>query len=162
MAEQVALRVLRPRAAEIRADTPVDGRAFLDRAVFHGHTAQQHEAPSIEHVTPQAVEDGAQGGEGKVVAADGGEVTAANHPGGSLNLRGVRWAEPEAPLRLPRRHIRTGPGGGAFDRRPTRGGGQCGFSRGHQMYLAVWDGILPGEHTPGCRVVQRGAGGQFD
>jgi hypothetical protein len=57
MAEQMALRVLRPGGTEIGADAPVGGGAFLDGAGFDRHAAEQDEASAFEDLGAQAVED---------------------------------------------------------------------------------------------------------
>ena len=68
VAEDVALGVLRERAAEVRADAPVDGRGLGDRVASDGHAAEQGEAAAVEQLPVDAVEDGAQAGQGEVLA----------------------------------------------------------------------------------------------
>src|SRR5580698_9257919 len=77
MTEQMALRVLRSRAAKISSDAPIGGGAFLDRPVHHRHAAQHDEAAAVQHVAAQTIQYRTESRQRKVMPFDVGDVEAA-------------------------------------------------------------------------------------
>ena len=65
--EQMALRVLRARPAEVRADPHVGDRLLLARVVVDREAAQHEEAAAFEQLRAEAAERGAEGGEREVL-----------------------------------------------------------------------------------------------
>ena len=161
MAEQMPLRVLRTGTAEIRADTPIGGRALDDRPVLDRHAAQQHEAAPVEHLVAKLFEHRSERRQRKVVAADVGDVEAAgaHRLQCGFDLGDVRWRQAvgstrtrarASPRRSRRRGLRSGRRAGA-----GRAGSMTSASVADiGMFLLCWRfGRVPPRRRPGERSI---------
>src|ERR1700749_4051515 len=70
MAEQMALRILRPSATEIGAEAPIEDGAFLDGPVLDRNAAQQDEATPVKHFRAQPLEHGTKRRQRKILATN--------------------------------------------------------------------------------------------
>ena len=70
VAEEMALRVLRPRTSQVRSDTPVDRRRPFLAVALDGHAANEHDTPTVDELARDAFELGAECREREVVTRD--------------------------------------------------------------------------------------------
>ena len=62
MSQHVTLRVLRARFPQMHADAPVGDRGLTHAPVLDRQAAQQHEPPPVQHLLPDVVQHGFEGG----------------------------------------------------------------------------------------------------